>query len=471
MIYFFMSLLYAQTPVQKLNLDLQKWSSHLGSDLVVATVGPQAYKLVQKASQRDRSIPITIRPVSTMGDLEPQLSKILRTEWAKCLLIVKMKGNVGAISSFGECDDSREIQVIHKSQLAAFLEEESRESNQEISSTDQNAAENTTTPKETPEDLDNDQGSDLQATDDSSPEEFNDQSITDPSELVLEDQPDAETTSATTAEAAAPSSETSSEDPSPDESKSLANEQLKSEDEAVIQNAEEQSSPSNTNQLIFIPLTRAPQWSEDQEWGAFDKSGRPISPLAFAMLTEETELEKLLRSELSNALVQQRILQFAAGLIGSGAVLRLSSARSTNSNQTISHIWTSIYLLSTTGILLYVQSLPSKSLGIKQRSLHNYLSYNDAVLIDIRRRDKLSKKNEVVEIANPNIEQDSDEDIPKEPDPNIEAQPNAAESGNGETENPPSTDLPPPEEDSAPTQETKTPEQVAPNPTSPEESK
>ena len=79
-IYFFISMLYAQTPVQKLSLEFQRWSSNLGSDLVVATVGPQAYKLVQKSAQRDRSIPITIRPVSPVDNLEPQLRRDLHQQ-------------------------------------------------------------------------------------------------------------------------------------------------------------------------------------------------------------------------------------------------------------------------------------------------------------------------------------------------------------------------------------------------------
>ena len=163
------------------------------------------------------------------------------------------------------------------------------------------------------------------------------------------------------------------------------------------------------------------------------------------MLTEEADLEKTLRSELSTALIQQRALQIATGFVGAGGFLRLTSARSTNSNQTISHIWTSIYLFSTTGILLYVQALPSKSLGLKQRSLHNYLSYNEAVLIDIRRRDRISKQNLESDTQSvENTEEKQDLETTASPESNTEEQ-NTEHKSSDESS---SEELPAPEKSS-----------------------
>ena len=66
--------------------------------------------------------------------------------------------------------------------------------------------------------------------------------------------------------------------------------------------------------------------------------------------------------------------------------MKLLTSTSSNTYVNVHSAWTSIFLFSTSGLFLYAKGIPAKELKLKQFALSNYMTYEEAVLIDIQRQ-------------------------------------------------------------------------------------
>ena len=366
---FWLSLAQGKQPY--ITEELQMWHTYLGGTLIIATQGPDAYKIAQKSLQKDPSIPARIAPIPQMGKTDIHLSKVLRVNKAQCVLWVQPPNKKYAIETFGNCPKERKIQVIHREQFQSYLERieqekiEQAESEKDVLDVPKND-----TNIENSKDTDSNKQMSLNKT---STEDT----------TLLEDPETAR-------------------DTSPSEK---IEEQQNGEQEITAIPVEE---PTPELENTFEPITMDPKWVPNQDWGVFDSNGTFIPPLTFSILAEYKPLEMTLRNELKQMNQKSSFIGLFSGALAVGGLMKLMTSTSSDTYVNVHSAWTSMFLFSTSGLFLYAKGIPAKELKIKQFALANYMTYEEAVLIDIQRQlqtsDSVNKNADTTETIQEEVE-------------------------------------------------------------------
>ena len=375
---FWLSLAQAKQPY--ITEEFQMWHTYLGGTLIIATQGPDAYKVAQKSLQKDPSIPARIAPIPQMGKTDIHLSKVLRVNKAQCVLWVQPPNKKYAIETFGNCPKERKIQVIHREQFQSYLERIEKERIEK----EKLQAESETTLMEIPK-----------------------------NDTIIESNKDAVSNNEISSKTASTEDIISLEgkETAQDTSTSLSSEKIEKKEEKEERTAfVEESKPEL--EKTFEPITMDPEWVPNQDWGVFDSNGTFIPPLTFSILTEYKPLEMTLRDELKQMNQKSNFIGLFSGALAVGGLLKLMTSTSSDTYVNVHSAWTSIFLFSTSGLFLYAKGIPAKELKLKQFALANYMTYEEAVLIDIQRQIQSSESTN--EITEEKAEESDSKDIKEE---------------------------------------------------------
>lgn len=360
----------AQAKQSYITEELQMWHTYLGGTLIIATQGPEAYKVAQKSLQQDPSIPARIAPIPQMGKTDIHLSKVLRVNKAQCVLWVQPPNKKYAIETFGNCPKERKIQVIHREQFQSYLDRIEQEKIEQEKSEVQmlEAAKKDTTEVNTDDISNKEISSNEVSTEEVSTEEVS----TDDTTSLEGTKTNQETDISQSSE------EMEGEQPPKTDPKN------QTDPNHISTTSEEEPTPEL--EKTFEPITMDPKWVPNQDWGVFDSNGTFIPPLTFSILAEYKPLEMTLRDELKQMNQKSRFIGLFSGGLAVGGVMKLLTSTSSNTYVNVHSAWTSIFLFSTSGLFLYAKSIPAKELKLKQFALSNYMTYEEAVLIDIQRQ-------------------------------------------------------------------------------------
>ena len=356
---FWLSLAQAKQPY--ITEELQMWHTYLGGTLIIATQGPDAYKIAQKSLQKDPSIPARIAPIPQMGKTDIHLSKVLRVNKAQCVLWVQPPNKKYAVETFGNCPKERKIQVIHREQFQSYLEriEQEKIEQEKIEQEKIEQVESETLVLEVPKSDTNIKNN--KETDSNNEMSLKKTSTEDTTSLEVQEEP----------------LDTSA-------SEKIEQERIEQGTNDITTTIAEEPAPEL--EKTFEPITMTPKWVPNQDWGVFDSNGTFIPPLTFSILAEYKPLEVTLRNELKQMNQKSSFIGLFSGALAVGGLMKLMTSTSSDTYVNVHSAWTSMFLFSTSGLFLYAKGIPAKELKIKQFALANYMTYEEAVLIDIQRQ-------------------------------------------------------------------------------------
>jgi hypothetical protein len=115
--------------------------------------------------------------------------------------------------------------------------------------------------------------------------------------------------------------------------------------------------------------------SEDGDiWRIKDEKGRLVSAMSYSLLVGDEDLQELLRDEQNDSLTRQRALMLGSGLTALASFFPLVQMQPGLPPASVDRLWTTAYLLSTSGMLLAAKQYPQKALKEQQISLGNYMT-------------------------------------------------------------------------------------------------